>query len=362
MNRTNTILLALAVLMATTVAMSACGSVCNHMDNDQNKFCDICGASLETSAETVAESDTETETEAETPAESETTSTVDVTLTVKDQFGNLIAGAALRIIGDGNETVAALTTEADGHAVVTLPEGNYSVIFDELPEYHLAETMPLTVTADTELVELEIINNTPDGSAAHPFFIDTATTVMTFAANQTYHYTMFAGDRRSIVIENAADIEITLNGTTHTPDETGLIRVPMSADQQQARMDLSVTSRIAQEVTITIDTEAGASDNPIVIEELGTLTVTVPKDTIMYYSYTVTSASELWVTSEDPTNNISLTNYTASTATVFTGGADTGDRLAADAGDVIILAVSIVGGESSAESYSLTFTLNGEAA
>ncbi len=357
MNRIKISVLA-SLLTATLLAVSACGSVCNHMDNDGNKLCDLCGASL---VETAAESESaSSSTPTGTTPETEAAKYITTEITVKDQYGTPIAGAVFQINDDANQPVKTVTTSAEGVVNETLPEGSYTAVFTELPEYHLGGTVQFEIKEGDGTVALEVINNTPDGTEAHPFFLNSEAATFTFEANATIHFTMFAGDRRSIVIENAADITLTLEGTTHMPDENGLIKVPVVADNQQNHLSLSVTSKTAGSVTIGIVSDLGSSDNPIVIEELGTVTAIVPKDRIIYYSFTAKEGQTgIYLRSDDPTNNISMTNRTTSVTTNFTNGSVEEVGLDVKTGDIIVIAVSILGGDQSLDSYTLTFTLTG---
>ncbi len=371
MNRTKMTLLALASLMATAVAMSSCGSICNHMDNDRNQLCDICGASMETAAENVTQSGNETavdagsemapETAGDTGSEmapgTDSAKEVRVTITVKDQRSTPIEGAVFHVITPEHDTLVTLTTDADGHATYALFEGEYTVVFETLPEWHLGGTVPLKVTADTAAIDLEVLNNTPDGSEENPFFIGTDTATNTFAAGATLHYTFVAGDRRTLVIENAADIEITLNGTKHLPDENGLIRVPISSQSQQTHLKLAVTSKTAQDVIIRIEVAPGAQDNPLVIEALGSVQATVPKDVVVHYTYTAEKATTIYLRSDDPKNNISMINHTTNAATSFTNGSTEAISLKVEAGDIVSIAVSVLGTDANLDQHTLIFTL-----
>ncbi len=356
MNRTKTTLLVLATLTATLLAVSACGNICNHMDNNGDKLCDLCGASMvETTAETQGASDT---TPAETLPETEPTKHINSEITVKDQYGTPIAGAVLQINDDANQPVMTVTTNADGAVNETLLEGSYTVIFMELPEYHLGGTAQFEIKEGDATIALEVVNNTPDGTAQHPFFLSSESNVVAFEAGATLHFTLFAGDRRSIVIENAADITIILEGTTHTPDENGLINVPVVAANQQNHLNLSVTSQVAGEVTIGIVSAVGSADNPIVLEAVNTsVTAEIPKDRIMYYTYTATRSCTLVISSEDPTNNISMTNRTTSQTTNFSNGSVGEISLEVIAGDKITIAVSVLGGDANVDISSLVFNI-----
>ncbi len=333
-------LIALAALMVTILAMSACGSDGTETDTEADTGSD-------TISETVSESQSETETAAD----------VAVTFSVKDQKGTVIAGAVLTVVDTTGATKASLTTDETGTAATTLTEGTYTVSFETLPEYHLAGNREITISTGMEPLVLEVTNNTPDGSADHPFFINEDVTTVTFEANTTYYFTMFGGDRRSLVLENA-DVELTVDGITHTPDETGRIQVPLTVKNQQSHITYSIKSTKAQDVVITIASEPGSMDNPIPATIGAPVVSEVPKDTIMYYSFTAISTGTLTLTTTDTINNISMTNQNTSQTTNFSGGAVEPQTLAVNEGDIVIIAVSVINGDNTLASQTVTFTLS----
>ncbi len=355
MNCTKKTLFAIAALMATSVAVSACGNVCTHMDNDGNKICDLCGSSLETAAS--SESVTESATTGEV-TETETSVIVAVSINVKDQYGNAIANASLQIQDGANQPVSTATTDADGNAALTLPEGTYSVIVENLPDMHLSGLHPLEVKSGMNSVSLEILNNTPNGSEEHPFFLNSEFATFTFSANETYHFSLFAGDRRSIFIANA-DVTLTLEGITYTPDADGLIQVPVIAENQQNHLSMSVSSKIAQDVVIGIVAELGSGDNPIVLESIGDpIVVDVPKDVIVHYTWTVRHDGRLQASTLDLSADISMTNRTTSVTTTYTNGAGQSDDLPVRVGDVVSISIGAANADRTADFTKVSFRLH----
>ncbi len=354
-NRKTIAALLAGLCLLTSVSMAACGSDCdNCIDANNDGYCDNCGHDV--APETVLTTAEETTETVTTAAE------VAVSLTVKNQKGTAIAGAVLTVTAKSDDPYETpepvnVTTDADGAATLTLTVGEYYVEFDNLPEYHVSGRATLTVAEGMEAVLLEVTDNTPDGTEAHPFFLNTESTTVAFLADTTYCFTMFAGDRRSIVIENASDLELTLEGKAYAPDENGVIRVPLVVDQQQSHLALTIKSKVAQDVVIGIVAEPGSSDNPISVEAGVDIVCEVPKDTVMYYTFTGTVIGSLTLTCTDPLNNISMTNKTTSQATNFTGGSTEPVELSIHEGDVIVIAVSIIGGDQTQASHTLTFQI-----
>lgn len=290
----------------------------------------------------------------ETPA-----AKVEITLTVKDQDGNAMPEAVLTILPASEEGESAtLTADNEGTVTVTLPEGEYTVRFDVLPEYVLGIDTKITVKAGMEPVALEVIDNTPNGSEERPFVINEDSLTVTVPAGETYHFTLFGGYNRTLYVTDAG-AEILFRDQTYAPDENGSIAVRIVTDSPRDHAYVALTNKSgnSREITLTLVSDPGAMDNPIVIETLGeAITANVPQDGMIYYRWTATAAGKLTVTSADPINNISLNNLANSKVTDFTNGAESVTLEVAE-GDTITIVVSVIGGDKQAETNPVTFTL-----
>ena len=284
---------------------------------------------------------------------------VEVTLTVKDQDGNAMPEAVLTILPASEEGESAtLTADNEGTVTVTLPEGEYTVRFDVLPEYVLGIDTKITVKAGMEPVALEVIDNTPNGSEERPFVINEDSLTVTVPAGETYHFTLFGGYNRTLHVTDAG-AEILFRDQTYAPDENGSIAVRIVTDSPRDHAYVALTNKSGdtREISLTLVSDPGAMDNPIVIETLGeAITANVPQDGMVYYRWTATAAGKLTVTSADPINNISLNNLANSKVTDFTNGAESVTLEVAE-GDTITIVVSVIGGDKQAETNPVTFTL-----
>lgn len=303
---------------------------------------------------TAAGEEATTEAPTEAPA-----AKVEITLTVKDQDGNAMPEAVLTILPASEEGESAtLTADNEGTVTVTLPEGEYTVRFDVLPEYVLGIDTKITVKAGMEPVALEVIDNTPNGSEERPFVINEDSLTVTVPAGVTYHFTLFGGYNRTLHVTDAG-AEILFRDQTYAPDENGSIAVRIVTDSPRDHAYVALTNKSGdtREITLTLVSDPGAMDNPIVIETLGeAITANVPQDGMVYYRWTATAAGKLTVTSADPINNISLNNLANSKVTDFTNGAESVSLEVAE-GDTITIVVSVIGGDKQAETNPVTFTL-----
>lgn len=332
---------ALLILLLSAMAFVAC-------NRDQT--------TESTPSDTTTEEGSGAATEAPTEAPE---SKVEVTLTVKDQDGNPMAEAVVTILPAAEEGESAtLTADNEGKITVTLTEGDYTVRFDVLPEYVLGIDTALTVAAGMEPVVLEVIDNTPNGSVDRPFVIPDNTVTVKIPAGETYHFTLFGANNRTLTM-NDPDAEVFYNDSTYKPDAEGKIAIRMKTESPRDHSFFAVTNTSAKEreMTVVILSDPGAMDNPIVIETLGeAVTVNVPQDGMVYYRWAAPAAGTLTVTSADTINNISLNNLATSKVTDFSNGAESVSLEVAE-GDTITIVVSVIGGDKQAETNPVTFTL-----
>ena len=316
--------------------------------------CDKDTPSDTTEDTTVTGEEATTETPTEAPA-----AKVEVTMTVKDQDGNPMSEAVVTILPTAEEGESAtLTADNEGKITVTLTEGDYTVRFDVLPEYVLGIDTALTVAAGMEPVVLEVIDNTPNGSVDRPFVIPDDTATVKIPAGETYHFTLFGANNRTLTMNDPA-AEVFYNNSTYKPDAEGKIAIRMKTESARDHSFFAVTNTSAEEreMTVVILSDPGAMDNPIVIETLGeAVTANVPQDGMVYYRWTATATGKLTVTSADTINNISLNNLANSKVTDFSNGAESVSLEVAE-GDTITIVVSVIGGDKQAETNPVTFTL-----
>ena len=284
---------------------------------------------------------------------------IDVTLSVRDQDGNPIPNTVITIV-PVQDTVesATLTANSEGSVNVNLPVGDYTVRFDVLPEYVLGIETNLTVAPDMEPVTLYVTDNTPNGSEERPFVISSDKEVVTVPAGATYHFTLFGGNNRTLTVENPNAV-ITYKENEYKPDEAGRIEVRMSTENPRDPSFFALTNSgtEAVEMTVTLFSDPGAMDNPIIVETLGeVIAAKVPQDGMVYYKWVATASGTLTVTSADTINNISLNNLTTSQVSNFTEGKES-ENLTVTEGDEITIVVSVLGGDKNAEYNIVSFSL-----
>ncbi len=317
--------LLLCVLVATSVAMTAC-------DGE--------GSETDTPTESVSETISATESETDpVPVD------VQVTVNVKEEDGTPVSGAVMRILWnedyDDEWEPVLVTTDATGAATVTLPEGDYTVTFDTLPDMFVGGSTRLMVAEGMEAVTIEVINNTPDGTENHPFFLGEYSTSVELPAGASHHFKMFNGDRRTLVVKGSTSMKLELSGETYLPDENGCISIRITGNpEDHVQFSLSNTTEAILPLTILLESDPGALENPLVIAEGQTeVTASVPQGMTMYYAWTATMDGTLEVTSENTANDISLHNKTSGQSTSSTDGGQKAS-VAVKAGDVVFIHVA----------------------
>lgn len=287
-------------------------------------------------------------------------SKVEVMLTVKDQDGNPMVEAVVSILpvsGEGES--ATLTANEEGSMTVTLPEGEYTVRFDLLPEYVLGIDTTITVASGMEPLVIEVTDNTPNGTAERPFVITESTVQVTIPAGVTYHYTLFGANNRTLTYTQAS-VKLHYRDTVHEPGEGGLMELRMTTESPRdpAFFALQNTGSDSVDMTVQILSDPGAMDNPIPVDALETeITARVPQDGMVYYTWTATASGTVTVRSASSINNISIHNVTTSRVTDFSNGGESISLEVAE-GDTVSIVVAVLGGDKQAEYNEVSFLLS----
>lgn len=314
-----------AVLLATACAFSfaACKKdSCTHVDKNDDGKCDACSAEFSDGDEMVS-----------------------VSFLVETDLGAKVAGAAFDIFN--NVDSYTLTTDDNGVAVAELKLGTYSIDydFDTLPEAHFPDNFDLTVTENTTSVTLKIVDNTPNGSMEKPFFVNDSVTDITLEGGAEVYYVYRSVGIKTLEIENE-NVTVEYNGTTYAAED-GKVSFVMESKMGMNMVTLCIknTSSAAISTKMSILSLLGtAIDNPIILTE-NTATANVTENGMVYYKWTATQSGELVVSSENPLNNISLSNMTTETYSETSNGAAS-ISVMVNAGDEIIIIVATTSGDA----------------
>jgi hypothetical protein len=289
---------------------------------------------------------------------------VKITVKILNESGDGVSGATVRAIAASGE-LSLGTTGADGCIIAELKPATYTICIEDLPEYWYITNNyhEFEITATTSSLVFTAINNTPDGSADKPFYAGEGVENALMPAGAAHLY--FATGSSRYVIINNANVKLTYNGEDYTADESGVIKVLLTAPESiYERIYFTVTNTLETETTVSITFESlpGSYDNPYAAE-LDTVTeATVAKEGMVYYKWTAAFGGTLRVSSED-TNNMITLRCGAIVTEASDGGAYV--ELTVNDGDTVIIEIASKDGISETDTIAFTVTFTeteGEAA
>ena len=314
------ILLVMLCLLVSTVFVISCGG---NTDTD-------------TSKDTTSDTDTSVDTSTDT----DTVKEVNYVITVKDQEGNVIAGAKIIIYDANEQNVGEITTNDNGQATVKLNEGTYYADIEELPEGYL--DIAGRVAMENEDTEIEIMNNIPNGTVERPYPVDSLNE-FTLAGGETVYYVAYGGGR-TLIIENAQGIKLTYGSEEPlTADENGKIEYKMKpiddVNDRQRIIKIENTTENSLSLVLQVVSEKGSMDNPYEVIFGENTKITVEKEKTVYYAFTSEKNGMVVVYSETPNNNIYIYNLTTYATSSYTNGSLC-EYVYANEGDEIMIYVS----------------------
>ena len=274
-------------------ACDKCGAayapIClDHKDTNGNLLCDRCGATV--------------------------TASYSVTFTTIDDEDVKIQGLILLIENEYDEVFTA-TSNAEGIATITLEAGEYRVTYKEesIPENYLCYPKNIIVNEDGMLIELEIRNNTPNGTAARPYVVTEEVETLTVPANSTYYYNVPHASDRTLVV-TGSDFTITYNAEVYELIN-GEVRIKLVETDPNDPSLFSVTNNSSEELnaSIVLESAYGSQNNPIIIESLNeVIRATLTTDGSLFYKFTANFTGTLKIESVSESKNIKATNSTNS--------------------------------------------------
>ncbi len=283
---------------------------------------------------------------------------VEVTLVVRNDSGRECPNTTMII--QSKETDETYNVKADdkGVATVILTEGEYTIIFDEVPAFHLAPNAALTVKSGMAAVQLELTNNEPNGTELRPYILNDVNDTKHYAANEMFWFKIRVGEGRSVKIRNA-NAELVYQGTTYTPDENGEIVFHMQADDPKTQIMFTVTNKSdgEQDIELILEGDPGTYDNPFIVESVDQLcTATIIGTEDVYFRFEAAKAGTLVLRSEDPNNNIYMTNHRNSVQTGKSEG-EASITLEVKAGDIVTIVVNVLEEEINGDEISFTLSI-----
>lgn len=332
------------VVIVAVVLILTLGGCKGHVDADDDFKCDLCGKTYDDGDEIA-------------PIQ-----TADVTLTVKDSDGNLMSGVKLVITGaTGTYTVVS---GSDGTVKQQLPLGKYSVTYDyaTIPAGFMPDTTAFTVAEGAYAVEIIIIDNNPNGTAARPFRINDDETELSVAAGEEIFYAGHGASVRTLVIKSEG-LEVKYNGEVYTAVDGEIKIVLAGSIDEETRFSVKNVSANDIQTKIEIIFPLGSRENPIELTE-SEKTVSLAPEQITHLEWIATSDGVLIVTASTIDSNVTVSKIMendvsiSSAAYAREGAGDTVipgyAYLAIKAGETVIFAVGNESEEQNDVSFSFT--------
>ena len=339
-------LVALVVVLLIVLLGGNKAPECTHVDKDDDYLCDLCGEHFDDGDET-----------AEQPA----VVTKDVTFLVVLDDGTALSGVKFALVR--GETRIDLVTDANGEATAALEELAYSIEYDSdtLPEYCMADTFGLKVSADKNEITLFVIDNKPNGTMAKPFPVLESEVAVTIAAGQEYVY-VYRGSSMKILSLDNTDLVVAYGDEERNATSDSPIYIVPTDVGKATYFTLKNPTDSEISCTLHFDAPLGSNENPIEVDE-GGATDTVNSEKTVYYSYTATKDGVITLNCDNERNSITLTRILENDVpeVVQTNGLSS-VSMEVKEGDVITIGVSALEANSNHENkdydVEISFTIS----
>lgn len=267
-----------------------CGTECfpdcggEHKNENDNNKCDICGKDVP----------------------------VDITVSVVDHLGNPIANVKVSL-EDENFNKYEGTTNNDGKIVLSLLVGRYDISYDlsELDANYITGATSVTLSDEDREINLEFVDNTPNGTFERPFVISTDETSvsLTIPANTKYEYKIPFGGGRTVTFYSP-DIEVlyheraedgSYSSAQYLPDSKGEISFKLRETDTNTPNLFSVENKSGQSITFNVSlvSRLGSLSNPIVIDSIeGPVSCELAAETTVNYKWVATDGKWLKVVAQ----------------------------------------------------------------
>ena len=201
-----------------------------------------------------------------------------------------------------------LESGEDGTVKFTLGVGSYEVEFDyeTLPEYCTFETEKIKVTADTVNIDINLVDNRPDGSQNKPFYTSEDPMEITLAPGQELFFN-YRGSNETYIRVYHENAVICFNGE-ETAAVDGIAEYLLVPDSEDRITKFSVKNVSDSEITATVEVIApeGTMDNPHEITG-NIIEATIPAESEVYYRWTADKDGILVVFTSTLDSNVSVT-------------------------------------------------------
>lgn len=280
----------LLIVISLVLTLASCTKECEHRDADDDYLCDECGEHFDDGDEA-----------GENQGNSEETK-VSVLFRVSLDDGTPLSYVKFTLTRRDMDT--QLVSGADGSVQTELVVGIYSVSYeyDNLPEACLPNTFSFKVEEGTTEIVLEIVNNTPDGSATKPFPVSESETEITLSAGEEHYYN-YRGSSVKYLSVDSNGVVVNFNDTSYSLDAGNMPLTISPAIGEETVFSIKNTTKSEVKFTLFLEAPEGSYENPIQLDEKNGSCV-VNCDSVVYYTWTAYADGVLTLTSDNERNNI----------------------------------------------------------
>ena len=267
---------ALLIVLILALALASCNggndSKCDgHVDADDNYLCDKCGEHYDDGDENQDVNQGNTG--------------VNVTFVVRFANGAPLSGVNFTLTR--GDKVYSLTSGADGKVTGNIDPATYSVDVDSetLPEYCWADTYGLKVEEGVDILEIIIVDNTPNGSLENPFWLTETETEISVAPGEEIFFNYRGSTLKNITIESD-NLVINFNGESFAA-VNGVVSAQILPEDIGEITIFSIKNVSQGTVNALMKAYAplGSEENPYELNG-GSATATVPYEQAVHYVYT----------------------------------------------------------------------------
>ena len=277
------------------------------------------------------------------------------TVNVKDYDGSPIEGVEIQFCVDS--CLPPIYSDANGVATITLDPDDYHVQIN--PGVYAGDPAEYTFPEGSTTIDATVYK-LPTGAEDDPIPVNDDEIQVKLIAGAKLYYEIQMPGNKTVTIEdkNGKQAVVEYNGVTYNSVD-GKVTVALEGGRVATLAISSADGKLAL-FTMKVSTKAGTYDNPIVLNSLDSITVSVPEADSVHYAWIASASGTLTVSCANTQSDITLNNLTAGIYGDPSDGAAS-VSISVNAGDEILLVFAALMDETTwttpAVDYTVSFTL-----
>lgn len=292
------------VALAIVLCIVFLGGCKDHVDANDDFYCDKCGADFNDGIEKIYEN---------------------VSFTLQNDNNSPLAGVKFSLTKGEDSDPITLTTDANGKVTHTLEAGKYTIEYDYttgISDFMSSDTYALTVVKGMGEVLITFKDNTPDGSAEKPFYISENETEINLKPGAELHFNYRGAATKYLTI--SSESLVVIYEDVEYKAVNGVIEVAIAAKEIGAGVGFIVKniSDVAVSEVMSFLAPLGSMDNPYNLDENDECRV-VPSEGTIYYKWTADKDAMLVIFLPDYKDNfVGITKILANDVPISSSTAD----------------------------------------